>query len=79
VDNDTKAEMIEALKIYLTNPDKSILVEALRAITNLSRESTMYDCITDELVLKSLNILIHHVDTEVVYWVLAIIVNISCH
>jgi len=58
--------MIECLKIFLTNTDKTILVEAMRAITNLSRENAMYDCISDELVLKSLNILLNHADEEIV-------------
>lgn len=70
---------MDALKIYLTNSDKHILVEAMRAITNLTRDPLLQDCICDPLVLRSLQILLKHSDADVVYWVLAIVVNISCN
>jgi len=77
IDLDTRIGIVDALKIYLTNLDKHILVEAMRAITNLTRDPMLQECICDPLVLRSLQILLKHPDADVVYWVLAIIVNIS--
>lgn len=77
IDLDTRIGIVDALKIYLTNLDKHILVEAMRAITNLTRDPLLQECICDPLVLRSLQILLKHPDADVVYWVLAIVVNIS--
>jgi len=66
IDAETRVDMIEALKIYLTNLDKNILIEAMRAITNLSRDEHTFAAISDDLVIKSLCILAKHKDADVV-------------
>jgi len=42
------------------------MVEALRAMTNLSRDFALYSVLVDPLVLKSLSILIQHSDADIV-------------